>query len=75
MVWPSVASLFGGPHNLSRSNRSCNCYKAYNPAIMTWAAIFAILLAFVGKLGAILATIPFQLWWNYAFIIWNYCNF
>ena len=32
--------------------------KAYNPAIMTWAAIFAILLAFVGKLGALLATIP-----------------
>jgi uracil permease len=25
---------------------------------MTWAAVFAILLAFVGKLGAILQTIP-----------------
>ena len=32
--------------------------KAFNPAIMTWAAIFAIVLAFVGKLGAILQTIP-----------------
>jgi len=30
----------------------------FNPAIMTWAALFAILLAFVGKLGAILQTIP-----------------
>jgi len=25
---------------------------------MTWAAIFAIILAFVGKLGGVLATIP-----------------
>ncbi len=32
--------------------------KAYNPAIMTWAAIAAIVLAFVGKLGAMLSTIP-----------------
>ncbi|MCK9257622.1 MAG: uracil permease, partial [Sulfurospirillaceae bacterium] len=32
--------------------------KAFNPAIMTWAAIFAIVLAFVGKLGGLLATIP-----------------
>jgi uracil permease len=32
--------------------------KAYNPAIMTWAALTAILLSFVGKIGAMLATIP-----------------
>ena len=32
--------------------------RAFNPAIMTWAALFAILLAFVGKLGGLLATIP-----------------
>ena len=32
--------------------------KAYNPAIMTWAALIAIILSFVGKIGALLATIP-----------------
>ncbi len=32
--------------------------KAFNPVIMTSAAVTAIVLAFVGKLGAILQTIP-----------------
>ncbi len=32
--------------------------KAFNPGVMTWAAIFAILLAFIGKLGGVLASIP-----------------
>ena len=32
--------------------------RAFNPAIMTWAAIWAIALSFIGKLGALLQTIP-----------------
>ena len=56
----SIASLFGGPPNTTYSEvtGAVTVTKAYNPAIMTWAAICAILLAFIGKLGAILATIP-----------------
>ncbi len=56
----SVASLFGGPPNTTYSEvtGAVTVTKAYNPAIMTWAAIAAIVLAFVGKLGGILATIP-----------------
>lgn len=56
----SIASLLGGPPNTTYSEvtGAVTVTKAYNPAIMTWAAIFAILLAFVGKLGALLATIP-----------------
>ena len=56
----SLASLFGGPPNTTYSEvtGAVTVTKAYNPAIMTWAAICAILLAFVGKLGALLATIP-----------------
>lgn len=56
----SVASLFGGPPNTTYSEvtGAVTVTKAYNPAIMTWAAIFAILLAFIGKLGGLLATIP-----------------
>jgi len=56
----SVAALFGGPPNTTYSEvtGAVTVTKAFNPAIMTWAAIFAIVLAFVGKLGALLGTIP-----------------
>ncbi len=56
----SLASCFGGPPNTTYSEvtGAVTITKAYNPAIMTWAAIFAIILAFVGKLGGLLASIP-----------------
>lgn len=56
----SIAAFFGGPPNTTYSEVSgaVALTKAFNPAIMTWAAIFAVLLAFVGKVGAFLATIP-----------------
>lgn len=56
----SLASCFGGPPNTTYSEvtGAVTITKAFNPAIMTWAAIFAIVLAFVGKLGVLLATIP-----------------
>ncbi len=56
----SVAALFGGPPNTTYSEvtGAVTITKAYNPAIMTWAAIFAIALAFIGKIGGVLSTIP-----------------
>lgn len=56
----SVASMLGGPPNTTYSEvtGAVALTKAFNPAIMTWAAISAILLAFIGKLGALLSTIP-----------------
>ncbi|HIP30416.1 MAG TPA: uracil-xanthine permease [Sulfurospirillum arcachonense] len=56
----SAAAMFGGPPNTTYSEvtGAVAISRAFNPAIMTWAAIFAILLAFVGKLGALLGTIP-----------------
>jgi uracil permease len=56
----SLASLFGGPPNTTYSEvtGAVALTKAFNPLIMTIAAVFAIVLAFVGKLGAFLATIP-----------------
>lgn len=56
----SVAALFGGPPNTTYSEvtGAVSITKAYNPAIMTFAAIAAILLAFIGKLSAVLASIP-----------------
>jgi uracil permease len=56
----SAAAFFGGPPNTTYSEvtGAVTITKAFNPAIMTWAAIFAIVLAFVGKLGGLLSTIP-----------------
>jgi uracil permease len=56
----SAASLLGGPPNTTYSEvtGAVTITKAYNPAIMTWAAIFAIVLAFFGKIGGVLQTIP-----------------
>jgi len=56
----SAASLLGGPPNTTYSEvtGAVTLTKAYNPGVMTWAALFAIVLAFVGKLGGILASIP-----------------
>ncbi|MGE4192711.1 MAG: uracil-xanthine permease family protein [Pseudodesulfovibrio sp.] len=56
----SLAAMLGGPPNTTYSEVSgaVALTRAFNPAIMTWAAITAIILAFVGKLGAFLNTIP-----------------
>jgi len=59
-VATSFAALLGGPPNTTYSEVSgaVALTKSFNPAIMTWAAITAILLAFIGKLGGFLNTIP-----------------
>ncbi len=56
----TAASLLGGPPNTTYSEvtGAVTITKAFNPAIMTWAAIFAIALAFFSKLGGFLQTIP-----------------
>jgi uracil permease len=56
----SFASMLGGPPNTTYSEvtGAVALTKAFNPAIMTWAALFAIALSFIGKIGAFLATIP-----------------
>ncbi|AGW14430.1 putative uracil-xanthine permease [Megalodesulfovibrio gigas DSM 1382 = ATCC 19364] len=56
----TMAALLGGPPNTTYSEVSgaVALTKSFNPAVMTWAAITAITLAFVGKLGALLQTVP-----------------
>lgn len=56
----SLASFFGGPPNTTYSEvtGAVTLTKIFNPAVMTWASIIAICLAFVGKVGALLQTIP-----------------
>lgn len=56
----TVAALFGGPPNTTYSEvtGAVTLTRAFNPKYMIVAAILAIVLAFVSKLGALLQTIP-----------------
>ncbi len=56
----SLAAMVGGPPNTTYSEvtGAVALTRGFNPGIMTWASITAILLAFIGKLGAFLQTIP-----------------
>lgn len=59
-VATALASVLGGPPNTTYAEVTGGVAltRAFNPAVMTWAAITAIALAFVGKLGALLMSIP-----------------
>ncbi|XPV75384.1 MAG: uracil-xanthine permease family protein [Desulfovibrio sp.] len=56
----AMASMLGGPPNTTYSEVSgaVALTKVFNPGVMTWTAIAAILLAFVSKLGVALQTVP-----------------
>ena len=56
----SAASMLGGPPNTTYSEvtGAVMLTKNFNPKVMWWAACIAIVLAFVGKFGAALQTIP-----------------
>lgn len=56
----TAAGMFGGPPNTTYAEvtGAVMLTKNYNPKIMTWAAVFAISLAFIGKFGALLQTSP-----------------
>lgn len=59
-VATSAAALFGGPPNTTYSEvtGAVTLTRAFNPRYMMVAAVLAIVLAFVAKLGALLQTIP-----------------
>lgn len=54
------AGLFGGPPvtTYAEVTGAVMITRCYNPVIMTWAAGFAIVMAFFGKFNAILQSIP-----------------
>ncbi|WP_024605497.1 MULTISPECIES: uracil-xanthine permease family protein [unclassified Pseudoalteromonas] len=56
----SAASLFGGPPNTTYSEvtGAVMLTKNFNPKVMMWTAVIAIILAFVAKMGSGLQTIP-----------------
>ncbi|MDT8895187.1 uracil-xanthine permease family protein [Halomonas sp. I1] len=55
-----TAALFGGPPNTTYSEvtGAVTLTRAFNPRIMLVTAVIAIVLSFLGKLGALLQTIP-----------------
>ena len=55
-----AACLLGGPPNTTYSEvtGAVTLTRAFNPAVMTWAALCAILLSMVAKVGAFLSCIP-----------------
>lgn len=59
-VATSAAALLGGPPNTTYSEvtGAVMLTRNFNPRIMIWAAVVAITLAFIGKFGAALQTIP-----------------
>lgn len=56
----SLAAALGGPPNTTYSEvvGAVALIRAVKPVVMIWAALFAIGLSFVGKLNALLNTIP-----------------
>ncbi|MCO7247685.1 uracil-xanthine permease family protein [Halomonas sp. Mc5H-6] len=56
----TAAALFGGPPNTTYSEvtGAVTLTRAFNPHYMVVAAVLAISLAFIAKLGALLQTIP-----------------
>jgi len=56
----SIAGLFGGPPvtTYGEVTGAVMLTRNYNPVVMTWAACFAIMMAFVGKFSALLQSIP-----------------
>lgn len=56
----SAAGMLGGPPNTTYSEvtGAVMLTKNFNPKVMLWAAVIAMLLAFIGKFGTLLQSIP-----------------
>ncbi|MDD4702495.1 MAG: uracil-xanthine permease family protein [Desulfovibrio sp.] len=55
-----AAGMVGGPPCTTYAEviGAVSLTRVFNPAVMTWAALTAILLSFVSKIGAVLSSIP-----------------
>ncbi len=56
----NIVGLFGGPPvtTYGEVTGAVMLTRNYNPVVMTWAACFAVMMAFVGKFSALLQSIP-----------------
>lgn len=55
-----AAGMVGGPPCTTYAEviGAVSLTRVFNPAVMTWAALTAIMLSFVSKIGAVLSSIP-----------------
>ena len=73
----TAAGMLGGPPNTTYSEvtGAVMLTKAFNPVVMTWAAVIAIGVAFIGKVGGFLATIPCVCdGRHYDAVVWLHCS-
>jgi uracil permease len=56
----TIAALVGGPpvRIYAEITGAATVFKKWQPAVMVWAALFAMILAFFGKVSALFQTIP-----------------
>lgn len=56
----SVAGFFGGPPCITYAEviGAVTLTRNFKTRVMTWAAVWAILMSFIGKIGAFLSSIP-----------------
>ena len=56
----TIAALVGGPpvRIYAEITGAVTVFKKWQPAVMVWAALFAMILAFLGKVSALFQTIP-----------------
>ncbi len=69
----AVAGLFGGPANTTYSENTgvLAITKNYNPMILRGAAVIALGLSFIGKLGALIQTVPTAVMGGVSFILFG----
>ena len=69
----AFASLVGGPANTTYGENTgvLAITKNYDPSILRLAAVFAVILAFVGKLGGVLLSIPNAVMGGISFMLFS----
>lgn len=72
-VATALAGLLGGPANTTYGENTgvLAVTKNYNPAILRYAAVIAIILSFIGKFGALIQTIPVAVMGGVSFILFG----
>ena len=69
----SLAGLLGGPANTTYGENTgvLALTKVYDPKVMRIAAVFAILLSFIPKVGALISSIPSAIIGGVSFILYG----
>lgn len=73
----ALAAAFGGPANTTYSENTgvLALTRVYDPALLRWAAVGAILLSFAGKFGALIQSIPASVMGGISLVLFNMIAF